>query len=70
MSALAPDLARYRPIACGACESVGTIVELGLCCRVQEWVRDGAMWELERRLVMAPPRRPHANANARRKAVL
>lgn len=40
------DLGRYRPMACPDCGSVGTIVEYGLCCRVQHWIRLGGIWEV------------------------
>jgi hypothetical protein len=29
-------LHQYLPIECGLCGAVGTIVELGACCRVRE----------------------------------
>jgi hypothetical protein len=48
------DLHRYYPSVCPTCESVGTIVDMGLCCTVQAWMLMGALWEFERDLGAGP----------------
>jgi hypothetical protein len=59
-----PDSGRYRPPVCTRCESVGTIVDMGLCCKVQAWVLMGAFWELERGLgASQEPRRHYRRIN-------
>ncbi len=40
-------LARYRPMSCERCGSVGTIVEMGLCCRVHELSALGGIWDMK-----------------------
>jgi hypothetical protein len=58
------DLGRYRPPMCRKCESVGTIVSMGLCCKVKAWILMGAFWELERGLGNQPaPRRHYRRIN-------
>jgi hypothetical protein len=37
----------YLPAICPRCESVGTIVDLGICCRIRRWMAMGALWELK-----------------------
>ncbi len=38
-------LERARPMTCRKCASVGTIVELGICCRIQKWIALGPLWD-------------------------
>lgn len=40
------NLGRYRPISCERCGSVGTIVEMGLCCTVHRWAALGGIWDI------------------------
>ena len=40
-------LERARPMTCAKCGSVGTIVELGVCCRVKTWALMGPYWDLK-----------------------
>lgn len=55
------DLERYRLPECPQCLAVGTIVEMGLCCRIWDWIRMGGLWEEERglRTELPPRRRPY-----------
>ena len=39
-------LERSRPVPCPVCASVGTIVELGVCCTIARWIAMGPLWEL------------------------
>jgi hypothetical protein len=42
-------IARHRLPHCPACESVGTIVELGACCLIQHWISLGGLWDESRK---------------------
>jgi hypothetical protein len=40
------DLGRFRPMVCSSCESVGTIVEMGLCCEIHRLSALGGLWDI------------------------
>lgn len=55
----AGDIGRHRPPTCPLCQSVGTIVELGACCLIAEFIALGGLWEDWRKYMapLAPPPR-------------